>query len=182
MNSRRPFRRARPWSALAALLFSLLLLATWTGMMPRASAQREGSVVQAWEFRLPEEAEGFTTHSMEMRGVRGGKLALRINGNGPFFQTGTLDVPASRARRVDVRLSATHGTSLVLYFSTDKDPEFSHGRRIVQPLTADGEIHEVRFETAEHPEWKGTITGLRFAIEPEDTAEGDVEVDSIRIF
>src|SRR5262249_32619417 len=89
--------------------------------------------------------------------------------------------PASRARRVDVRLSATHGTSLVLYFSTDKDPEFSHGRRIVQPLTADGEIHEVRFETAEHPEWKGTITGLRFAIEPEDTAEGDVEVDSIRI-
>lgn len=132
-----------------------------------------------WEF--DEGTEGWTAgNSCNVTSV-GGALQVLVTGFDPYVFGGPCEIAAAKHKKLRLRVRATGGTQLGLYWRTTASPSIGEDKRVGVRLPADGQWHEVVFDLSDHPLWKGTVTQLRLDVEPADTPAGTLlEVDWIR--
>lgn len=90
-------------------------------------------------------------------------ISGNVTGPQPRMVTVPLGPIAAReVSRIVVRISATHGGRVHLYWATAEEPTFSDQRlHRWFNLPADGQVHELIVETSELESWKGDIIQLR---------------------
>jgi hypothetical protein len=112
-------------------------------------------------------------------GVQDGALDLGIVSPDPQLYSAPLAVPAQSAPWIELRMRATAGDLAQFYFVTASDPVLGEDKVFRITLTPDNQYHTYRIHAAEHPAWKGTVTGLRF--DPvHGPAQARVSVDYLR--
>jgi len=133
----------------------------------------------SWDF--DEGVEGWSeANSCNVTSV-GGALQILVTGFDPYLFSGPCEISAAQHKKLRLRVRATGGIQLGLYWRSTASPSIGEDKRLGIPLPADGQWHELVFDLSGHPLWKGTIVQLRLDVEPADTPAGTmVEVDWIR--
>jgi len=143
------------------------------GTPPRPEARSE------WDFA--DGAQGWSSANNCTVKAEGGSLKVTVTGEDPYFSGAETSFSAAEHPTVVVRVRATAGQALGLFWATDTRPGFEEAQHVTAPLRAHGEWHNVVFELSQHPLWKGEVTRLRLDIEPANVGEGTVvEIDSIQ--
>lgn len=108
-----------------------------------------------------------------------GVLSAVTTGHDPYMVRGNMAVRADTVDEVVVRLRVGKGGGHgEFFFVTDSAPLWQAGRSVTFDITADGEWHDYVLPVARHPEWKGTVTGIR--LDPTCQEAGiEVSVDHI---
>lgn len=105
-------------------------------------------------------------HSLSPLHAAGGKLSTTVTDFDPYMAVYGLDgIIGERDGEMVIRLSATAGNSISLFYGTSANPAFSEDRRIDFQIVADGQMHEYRVPVSEHPNWSGRIQSLRLDLE-----------------
>lgn len=101
--------------------------------------------------------------------------------NDPALIVDTPGLRAAHADRFEVRMRCTgplsQESTAQLFWTAGGPTHEAASIRI--PLIADGQAHTYTADLAQHPLWRGPITGLRF--DPCDAADVDVTIESIRL-
>jgi hypothetical protein len=131
-------------------------------------------------YDFAESLEGWRLGEGVLTGaVEGGVLDLGIVSPDPQLYSAPLAVPAGSAPWIELRLKTSAGDLAQLYFVTDADPVTGEDKVFRVTLVPDNEYHAYRIHAAEHPAWKGTITGLR--LDPvHGPAQARVSIDYLR--
>lgn len=133
----------------------------------------------SWEF--DEGAEGWTVANSCNVGATGGALQVLVTGFDPYVFGGPCEISAAKHKKLRLRVRATGGNQIGLFWRTKSSPAFGEDKHVNVPLSADGQWHEVVFDLSDHPLWKGTVIQLRLDVEPAETPAGTLlEVDWIR--
>ena len=125
-----------------------------------------------WDFNLIGDTEGWTSTYMTML-VNEGYLALQTNSQekygDPVMFSKKLELPAAKYKTLEYRVRYEHLSDrkeqLVLYFITDKDPNWSESKTLKIDLpsaSSNGEWLEFSYDIANQSLWKDTITQVRF--------------------
>ena len=78
--------------------------------------------------------------------------------------------------------SSAQGGAGEAYFKTDEKPVYSEKRVVPFDIEHDGAFHDYRVYMAHHPEWKGTINGIRLDFRDVVTGEtSTMDFDEIRL-
>ncbi|QSQ17656.1 G8 domain-containing protein [Myxococcus landrumensis] len=113
------------------------------------------------------------------QGVAGGVLTGTSTGNGDAMVVNSAyHFAASRVPTIQLRMKATQGTGVQLFFATDTQPGFSAARVANGWYTGGGAYQVVTLDMAAVPGWSGTITDLR--LDPVSGAGIQFDIDSIR--
>ncbi|UVI27498.1 hypothetical protein [Paenibacillus spongiae] len=156
----------------------------WSGTVGELRLSLQGSALSgaSWEIdylRLPTgistrfdwNVDGFTqgweaAHSLTPLTAAGGKLSTTVTDNDPYMAANGLDgIIGERDGTMVIRLSATAGNSVMLFYGTSAQPGFSEDRKISFPIAADGQMHEYRVPLTELPLWTGRVQSLRLDLE-----------------
>lgn len=153
----------------------------------------DASLDIAWTFDLDGYLDGFTTACLEQTGHADGVVSFRSTSNGkrhdPVLNSPSISLDAVKYEKIIVGMSynvtggyneGTTGISSSIFF-TAPGGSFN-GNDVVtvrtEGLSSDGNIIELEFDMAEHPNWDGTIGRIRF--DPFE-AEGTCSIDYIKI-
>lgn len=133
-----------------------------------------------WEFDTEADAEGWTPHNdLEPPTVGDGAMTLRVTGPDPFIVGPPMRVAAAEYRAFVLRLRAPRGGRAQLFWTRRDRPATSEeASQRLDIAVAEG-WRIVRIPLDDHPEWIGTITGLRF--DPPGAAGDSVEIDYLRL-
>ncbi len=91
-----------------------------------------------------------------------------------LFGPPCMNLPASEVASVTVRMRATAGERMQLFWQREEDTVWDETASIELPLIADGAFHEYTFDLEGHPHWEGIVRQFRF--DPTDAA-GEVAID-----
>ena len=158
-----------------------------------SSDNTDASLDIAWTFDLDGYLDGFTTACLEQTGHADGVVSFRSTSNGkrhdPVLNSPSISLDAVKYEKIVVGMSynvtggyneGTTGISSSIFF-TAPGGSFN-GNDVVtvrtEGLSSDGNIIELEFDMAEHPNWNGTIGRIRF--DPFE-AEGTCSIDYIKI-
>ncbi len=150
-----------------------------TGVRFRASSfapRRVGKM----GFEFERTTEGWVAaHDVADLVARDGALSMRTTGADPYLVRSALSVPARSVKALRIRMRVTRGDgSAEVFWQSDLSPTWGADQARKFRIPADGKWHEVGIPLRDHPEWRGTITALRFDL---TTAPGArVDVDWIR--
>lgn len=156
----------------------------WSGTIGEIRLNLQGSALTGadWEIdyvRFPSgistrfdwNVDGFTqgweaAHSLSPLTAAGGELTTTVTGGDPYMAAHGLDgIIGERDGTMIIRLSATAGNSVMLFYGTGTQPGFSEDRKISFPIVADGQMHEYRVSLSELPLWAGRVQSLRLDLE-----------------
>jgi len=165
-----------------ALIISLLFMTVPVTIAETAAAA--GTTFAAYEFNEDGNLEGWMNvrNGVERFAVADGALQLKLNQADPFwYGPRPFGLQATEDQTVTIRMKSTKGTSVAIYFDTDLYPGLSQAKRILIPITADGEYHEYVVKAGAHPNWRGIVNNFRLDLEPADSVPSDVSIDYVRI-
>ncbi|WP_214628086.1 hypothetical protein [Paenibacillus agaridevorans] len=95
-------------------------------------------------------------------------ISTTVTGANPYITSPYFEMDVEQAPLLQLRMSATAGSSIAVYFDTgSSSPNFSEDRVIRQPITADGQFHEYTFNMWSHPAWNNEIGHVRLVLEGE---------------
>lgn len=162
-----------PWSDAAWWETGVLDEADWSGAQwigaPAGRVESEGPVV-AWTFDQSDDAEGWqAANNVAPLQVGDGLATTTVTGPDPFILSPTLQLDATTARLLRIRLRADSGSGIGLYFVTSESPGWTEAKSIHHPIDADGTFHEYLVDLADrNPDWTGTVTQVRFDLDEAD--------------
>ena len=110
-----------------------------------------------------------------------GALRVSVIGFDPYVHSPPVDLVGERDRWMHVRLRATQGEQLKIYFTTPTGG-WAESRSIAFPIVADGEYRDYWFDLFQHPGWRGPITQFRFDLEPADTQGAQLDIQSVQFY
>ena len=143
------------------------------GTPPRPEAR------SGWDFA--DGAQGWGSANNCRVKADGGNLKVTVTGEDPYFSGPETSFPAAEHQTVVVRVRATKGEVLGLFWATDARPGFEEAQHVTAALQADGEWQDVVFDLSQHSLWKGEVIRLRLDIEPANVGEGTVvDIDSVQ--
>ena len=164
-------------------LFALLILATLAGSGIAGGVPAVGDgVEQGVEWRFATGTLGFVaTNGVAPLRVVDGALQVRVTGFDPYIHSPRVTLVGERDRFLQIRLRATQGSQIKLYFTTSSGG-WSEARSIVFDIVADGAFRDYWVDLSEQPGWRGPITQFRLDLEPPDTLGALVEIEWIRFY
>lgn len=113
--------------------------------------------------------------------VKGGVLSTKVTGSDPYLANESLEgIIGERDKTLTVRMSATAGNYVSVFFATDQAPSYAETRRIDFTITADGQMHDYTIPVGDHPAWKGRIIKLRLDLEGGDRTNAVMAFDDVR--
>ncbi len=137
-----------------------------------------------WDFDGPQAAEtegwvkGGTTTSASVD-TADGALKVVMAGNDPIILNNTVSFQAASRTAVRVTAKATGAAQMGrVFFKTSASPSYSASRSAPFVIPATGDYDPAFVSFADHPEWTGTITGLR--VDPRVSGSSTVLFDEIR--
>ncbi|WP_157180958.1 hypothetical protein [Actinopolymorpha alba] len=137
-----------------------------------------------WEFNTNDDAEGWTAaNGLGPFSVAGGTLSTRVTGFDPYMVAPSVNLSGIRDRILRIRMRATAGEAVAIYFATDESPALAEDKRIKIPINADGAFHEYVVDLgAANALWRqGTVRVFRLDREPATADGAEIEIDYIRI-
>lgn len=167
---------------LACILVLVLMLSNFPEAFTASATEVKSSV--SYEFNKDGDAEGWMAYNngVDKFTVEGGMLKLTLTGSDPYWYAPVpVNLQASEDQAIIIRFRATKGSEAAFYFDTDLSPGLNHlTKRIVFPITADGEFHEYTINPSVNPNWKGIINHFRMDLEPEGSIPSEVDIDYVR--
>lgn len=141
---------------------------------------RPASAAARASWRFGGGLEGWAAeHHCELK-LDGGNLVCTVTGDDPYFAAPNAWFAAADHPRLVVRARASGGNELALFWGTELTPGTSPSRCVTAPLAGDGQWHEVVFDLAGQPGWRGVVNHLRLDPEPADMPVGTtVEIEFI---
>ncbi len=133
-----------------------------------------------YEFSVNGDTEGWSTNSQISKSkVKDGIWNLKASNTDPIVSLTGIAIPANQYKTLTFRMkNGTTGNITQLYFATSSSGGYDAVKCInVNVETMSDEFVEYEVDLTANPEWKGTITGLRFDPVP---AVGSFEIDYIR--
>ncbi|WP_274362138.1 hypothetical protein [Paenibacillus thermotolerans] len=119
-------------------------------------------------------------HNLADFKVAGGVMSARVTGGDPHLGNDNVEgVIGERDKTLTVRMSATAGSYVSVFFGTEQAPYYAEARRFDFVITADGNMHEYTVSVGDHPEWKGKITKLRMDLEGGDRTNAIWALDEV---
>ncbi len=119
---------------------------------------------RGWHGTEPKTAEGWTMEGVEAGAIEHDAWRIVLTGPGAWVAPPQpLEIDTFQAPFIQLRWQATgiEGTSPYLEWTTVEAPEFGHERSMhFEPAGSDG-VKYTMIPVYKHPEWKGTVTGLR---------------------
>ncbi|WP_156736546.1 hypothetical protein [Mycobacterium sp. E3298] len=113
--------------------------------------------------------------------VSGGALHTSVNGGDPYLGNENVEgIIGERDKTLTVRMSATAGQYVSVFFATDTKPSYAETQRIDFTIQADGSMHDYTVAVGDHPLWKGKITKLRLDLEGGDRSGAKMAFDEVR--
>lgn len=110
--------------------------------------------------------------------VTEGALRFTTRGRDPVLLSPALRARASQFPFIELRVNAARNLDGQLFWRTTSAKE-SEASSVRFPIRGDGQFHSIRIRLADHPRWRGIITGLRF--DPGSVDGVEVAVESIRL-
>jgi len=148
-----------------------------------AQALSKPTVLAEWPLTDLDEAHLqslYTLNDLTVTGIRHRDLWFRSDGPDPYIIGPAEEFRAYAARHIVVNMTVWSGSSASLYFVTEDASSFSESKRLSFPIIADGCPHEYTIEPGTHPEWRGTIAGLRLDIDGAP-AETEIRLHGLRV-
>lgn len=168
-----------------AVMYALVLVLLSTMVPPFGTVTAEGGTTSiAYEFDQDGNAEGWLANynGVEEYSVSEGSLHLKLNENDPYwYAPNRPGLEATADQTLTLRMRATNGESLAIYFDTDRYPGLAEAKRLIIPIQADGEYHEYTIKPGLHPNWSGEVQNLRIDLEPFSSVPAEVSIDYFRI-
>ncbi|WP_123040985.1 hypothetical protein [Cohnella candidum] len=113
--------------------------------------------------------------------ISGGVLRTKVAGSDPYIANENVEgVIGERDKTLTVRMSATAGNYVSIFFATDSTPSYAETRRIDFTIQADGNMHDYTIAVGDHPQWKGKIIKLRLDIEGGDRSAAVLTLDEVK--
>lgn len=155
----------------------VLVLGTLDEIRAQATARRVRDGRPDYHFKRGREHWTFA-NAVDAGFPSEGGLRVRPRGGAPRLIGPEQWWEADSAPRLFIRAGcdANEPAKAALYWRTAEAPEFSPERRVEFVIKPDGELRDHELDLAAHPEYRGTITGLR--IDPIESAD---ETDEIRV-
>jgi len=95
-------------------------------------------------------------------------LTTEVTGFDPYMLAPPVRINADRQKVVIVGMRVRgSATAVRIYWVREDSPEWGEDKAFSWPIIADGEFREYVI-TVNHPAWRGTITRIRFDLEPPD--------------
>lgn len=134
----------------------------------------------AWEFDAIGNFEGWSPNAQLVNTqVADGLLSATSTGNDPWYRTEPeLNLDTSNADWLEIRMKATAGNAVQMFFKSPSDLAFTSEKRIALPIASYDVPVIYRATLASIPEWTGIIDRLRF--DPTNASGAAIEVDYIR--
>jgi len=111
--------------------------------------------------------------------VKDGLLRGISTGGDPWFTGPRMEIQAEQFDSLEISFSVSAGTAAQMFWKTKQDAHFSEAKSIRFQIFADSRIHTYRAALYTNPNWKGTITGLRF--DPTVEPNAQIAIDAIRL-
>jgi hypothetical protein len=138
----------------------------------------------AWEFSTDGDPEGWQpANGVGPFTVSGGTLRTTVTGFDPYIFAPPVRLVGQRDRLLRIRARASGGDRLGIYFATEESPNLAEDKMIPVRLPMDGAFHELTVDLgAANQHWKnGTVTTIRFDVEPAASEGVEFEIDHVRI-
>lgn len=147
------------------------------------SADTSGEDI-VWNFDLNTRKDGWLlSKSLANAGLLGGVLTADIICTNPFIETAQSNLDLEAATHHSVKLcmrTPTGATRAKLYFTTDRDEEWTESKCVEIPLTYSGTSNIVyTADMSANANWSGKIKALRLMIP--DVRRGVFGVDFVRV-
>ncbi|MDI6782494.1 MAG: hypothetical protein QME64_00160 [bacterium] len=170
-------------------------VATWTGTViqfrldPNQTGEQARIAIDyilvtekpgvGWHFGINNDAEGWTpAHSLSVCTVQDGKLATLVEGDDPYLIGPEISFSAVNYSKILLRVRVPQGNDATFYWTTKSSPEWDEAKHKQFSLIGENKFHTYEIDFNQEPEWKGTITQLRFD-PPFGTMRNAVEIDYI---
>ncbi|UVI27525.1 COG1470 family protein [Paenibacillus spongiae] len=135
----------------------------------------------SFDWNVDGNAQGWLLNDLSLIQVSDGVLRTKVSGGDPYFGNESLEgIIGERDKTLTVRMSATAGDYVSIFFATNTAPMYAEVQRIDFPIIADGNMHDYTIDTGDHPEWKGKIIKLRMDLEGGDRAQAEFSLDEVR--
>ncbi|MFK7694451.1 hypothetical protein [Paenibacillus sp. HJGM_3] len=113
--------------------------------------------------------------------IADGMLRTTVTGTDPHLGIDNLKgVVGERDKTLKIRMAATAGNFISVFFATDTAPAYAETRRFDFTITADGTMREYVIPVGDHPMWKGKITKLRLDLEGGERMNAVLTLDEVR--
>jgi hypothetical protein len=120
-------------------------------------------------------------HSLSPFVVEDGVIRTTVTGEDPYMINNAITgLIGERDQTMQIRLSATAGSGVTVFFGTQTNPGFSEERKVQFPIEGDGQMREYTVSLGEHPGWRGRIINLRFDLDGADSSNAVFSIDSVR--
>ncbi|GIP39480.1 hypothetical protein J31TS4_27600 [Paenibacillus sp. J31TS4] len=114
--------------------------------------------------------------------IADGLLQTTVTGSDPHLGIDNLvGVIGERDKSLKIRMAATAGNFVSIFFATDTAPAYAETRRFDFTITADGTMRDYVIPVGDHPMWKGKITKLRFDLEGGERTNAVLTFDEVRL-
>ncbi len=134
-----------------------------------------------WEFDRDGNTEGWgvQNHTTNMS-VSDGALHFEVTGNDPYIGGPSIMLDAAQNPYVTIRMRQSMAGLNEIFWSTLETNHMTAAKAQTFQVSTTNEYREYVIDLRDHPEWRGTITRLRFD-PPNGIPSGSVSIDYIRI-
>jgi murein DD-endopeptidase MepM/ murein hydrolase activator NlpD len=142
----------------------------------------------AWDFNVEGNDEGWVVKNVKKNGggsgwqVKDGMLSFQPASRHVQVCSYPLKIDSDRFDSVFVRIRSHAGKGRGrLYFATDEAPDYSEDKAVEFEILDDDGFREYGIFMADHPQWRGTIAGIRMDFLDALTSKtAEINVHSIR--
>lgn len=134
-----------------------------------------------YDWNASGDAQGWLLNDLTLLQLSDGVLRSKVSGGDPYFGNESLEgIIGERDKTLTVRMSATAGDFVSIFFATNTSPMYAEVQRLDFPIIADGAMHDYTIDTGDHPAWKGKIIKLRMDLEGGDRTNAEFALDEVR--
>lgn len=131
-----------------------------------------GGVVN-YEWDNDGDTEGWTPiHHISSMPVSGGFLSPVSTGNDPYMHGPAVSFSAAANPYIAIRLRQDFDSATRIFWTTDIDPNWGEDKFVQVYVDEPGVFDTIVVDMSSHPDWTGTITGLR--IDPHRGSESNI--------
>ena len=130
-----------------------------------------------WDFTSATNLLGWTGNMTNFR-IANRALCFTTRGHDPILNSPSLTLRAAKYSDFVIRLKASRDIDGQLFWVTKTAPVNEAASKHFA-IRGDGQFHDIIVRLADHPRWRGLITGLRF--DPGSLDGVDVAIESIRL-
>lgn len=147
----------------------IALAAALAAIFARKLGEKKGPVEVNWVVEREEDLRSWAMlHGLAPAKLTRDGLTTEVTGFDPYMLAPPVRIDAERQKVIVVCMRVRgNATALKIYWVREDSPSWGEDKAFAWPIVADGEFREYVI-TLNHPAWRGTVTGIRFDLEPPD--------------